>query len=175
MPSWDEGLKERLAGEIHDKLGEILFIDGKPLRNIEVIRANIFTTGPDGRKYRLMADHKVEQRPGMTPRITDRNQESHSFFRSIVLGSDPSGTFTKRLSQIGFEVLGAPPKFNHVIDQRKSRGYKGIDTRYNYMDTQVEVAFKEGIITGQHESGGFTYYKWIPVDEPQYVADDYAI
>lgn len=163
--TWTPKIKRQMATELSEGIAKIEMVNGEPLRTAKVLRSNIYTTAPDGSRYKLKQDHKVEQSDDGEPGVKDRSQEEYSLYRSL-RENDPEYTLKLRLHRMGVDtekMITAP--FEHTVEEKPSGTYPGLNAKYDFYSTDVEVPFnfyethKQRVIA-QHDSGGFTYFTW---------------
>ncbi len=155
---WSLDTKESFARELANNLGRLELKLGEPVREIEVIRGDIFATH-NNRRYRLIPDYKIVEKADSYDRV-DRSADSHSIHRSKPLGTDPRDTLKLRLTQMGWDTIDINQiEFDEVDVIRPSGSYPQLNTHYHYSDTSFEVPYKENVF-GKHDSGGIMVYKW---------------
>lgn len=175
---WDESLLNRLANEVITGVAKLDIEtnnDGQEslLRIVDVARGKIIAKTPTG-TYQLKQKFKTEPTQAGIAKQTDRSGDEYSLYRS--LRGTPEETMKLRLREmeINADELNLQIQVNEQQKERKeSDTYPGVNTEFNFFDMQIEVPEefyeatkdKEFSAIAQHESGGFTYFEWVKIEE----------
>jgi len=161
VDQWGKGSAKtvrHLYNEILEKESVLSYIDGKLIRSIEFVSAQIFYDSPGGvlklvEEKQIFKDGRVRSRY-LESSVSEKMKDDEGPRNSIIRGIEEELKISIAMDQI--EANG------NIDETEESNSYPGLLTRYNGYKYKIELRSHqyrpEGYI--EHQRDKSTYFKW---------------